>query len=53
MRIAPKRIVSLNRQGRKERMQQIAKDNQLMLERLVKGKSCFSVEKWQKQEKSR
>ena len=40
--------MSLNARARKENMQRIAHENQLMLNRLIRGKSTFSVQEWER-----
>ena len=42
-------MLSLNARSKKENLQRIAHDNQQMLDRLIKGKSTFSVNDWEKQ----
>ena len=39
----PRKITSLNARARKENLQRIANENQAMLNRLIRGKSTFSV----------
>ena len=49
----PRKITSLNGRARKENMQRIANENQAMLSRLIRGKSTFSVQDWERQHHSR
>ena len=51
--VAPKKISSLNARAKKESMQKIAHENQLMLNRLIRGKSTFSVTKWEQSHQER
>ena len=51
--VAPRRIGSLNSRAKKENMQRIAHENQLMLKRLIKGKGTLSVNSWEKEHQAR
>ena len=50
---APRKITSLNARAKKETMQRIAYENQLMLGRLIRGKSTMSVNEWEKSHQAR
>ena len=46
--IAPRHIRSMNAQSKKEAAVRIANENQKMLNRLIVGKSTFSVNEWER-----
>jgi hypothetical protein len=51
--LAPIKIKGLNSKTKKEEGQRINHENMLLLNRLIKGKPTFSVNKWQKEERNR
>ena len=53
LQTAPRKITSLNARAKKENSQRIAHENQLMLNRLIRGKSTMSVTQWEKSHRDR
>ena len=51
--LAPKKIYGLNNKLKKEEGLRIDHENMLMLNRLIQGKSTFSVDKWEQQHRKR